>query len=126
LGLDGTLNAFCGLSQDIAAFELYLDTAADFLMAHPDSARLLPPGDEARIGAGLSRNQALREIVSAQMLARWRGGVPDAASPETPHTDPTHPRHTRAWTAGQFHRSQPWRAIRSRDVRLAQPRAAIA
>ena len=88
LGLNGTFNAFRVLAQDVAGFEDYLDRATDVLMAHADSARLLAQGDEGHIGAGLDRRAALREIVAAQMMGRWRNGVFYAASPDTPHPDP--------------------------------------
>ncbi|MGB3247185.1 MAG: hypothetical protein WBB25_21840 [Sulfitobacter sp.] len=88
LGMNGTFNAFRVLAQDAAAFERYLDTAARELMAHPDGERLLPAGDEEKIGRGLNRTQALREIVAAQMCGRWRNGVPLALSPDTPNPDP--------------------------------------
>lgn len=88
LGLNGSFNAFRVLQQDAAGFERYLDKAAQTLLAHKDVDELLAPGDEGRIGKGLTRAQALREIVAAQMCGRWRNGVPYASSPETPFPDP--------------------------------------
>ncbi|WP_407180123.1 Dyp-type peroxidase [Bradyrhizobium sp. STM 3562] len=89
LGLNGTFNAFRVLEQDVAGFEDYLTVSAKYLLSHPQVDELLPPGDEAKIGAGLSREGALREIVAAQMCGRWRNGVPLALSPDTPeHPEP--------------------------------------
>ena len=88
LGMNGSFNAFRVLSQNAKGFEDYLSEAADFLLGHKDVDHLLPPGDEAKIGKGLDRRGALREIVAAQFLGRWRNGVPYAASPDTPNPDP--------------------------------------
>ncbi|MBY0583175.1 MAG: hypothetical protein K2P68_09705 [Sphingomonas sp.] len=88
LGRNGTFNAFRILAQDVAGFEAYLDSAATVLLREPLADELLPPGQEARIGAGFSRHQALREIVAAKMCGRWRNGVPLALSPDTPNPDP--------------------------------------
>ncbi|MEQ6202779.1 hypothetical protein ABMC88_06955 [Sulfitobacter sp. HNIBRBA2951] len=88
LGLNGSFNAFRVLSQDAAGFERYLDTAAQTLLAHKDVNRLLPKGAEDKIGKDMTRAQALREVIAAQMCGRWRNGVPYALSPDTPHPDP--------------------------------------
>ncbi len=89
LGLNGTFNAFRVLEQDVVGFETYLTVSAKYLLSHPQVDQLLPPGAEATIGAGLSREGALREIVAAQMCGRWRNGVPLALSPDTPeHPEP--------------------------------------
>lgn len=88
LGKNGTFNAFRILAQDVEGFEIYLSEAADVLMAHPDGDKLLPDGDEGRIGKGLDRHGALREIVAAQMCGRWRAsGNPYESSPDTPFPD---------------------------------------
>jgi deferrochelatase/peroxidase EfeB len=84
LGLNGTFNAFRVLQQDAAGFEAYLDKAAEELHAHPNADQLLVPGEERRIGEGLDRLGALREIVAAQMCGRWRNGVPVHSSPDWP------------------------------------------
>jgi deferrochelatase/peroxidase EfeB len=84
LGHNGTFNAFRVLKQDVVGFEAYLDQAATELLAHPDVDELLAPGAEAKIGAGLSRHAALREVVAANLCGRWRNGVPLALSPDTP------------------------------------------
>ena len=84
LGHNGTFNAFRVLKQDVAGFEKYLDQAASDLLKHPRVDELLPPGDEAKIGAGLSRPAALREIVAANLCGRWRDGTPLALSADAP------------------------------------------
>ena len=88
LGLNGTFNAFRVLAQDTAGFEAYLDRAAKELLTNPQVDRLLAPGEEHRIGIGLNRFDALREIVAAQMCGRWRNGAPVASSPDSPWPDP--------------------------------------
>ena len=84
LGHNGTFNAFRVLKQDVAGFEMYLDQAASTLLKHPQVDELLPPGAEERIGKGLSRHAALREIVAANLCGRWRDGTPLALSAEAP------------------------------------------
>jgi deferrochelatase/peroxidase EfeB len=84
LGYNGTFNAFRVLRQDVAGFENYLDQAASDLLKHPRVDELLPPGDEEKIGKGLSRHAALREIVAANLCGRWRDGTPLALSADTP------------------------------------------
>lgn len=88
LGLNGCFNAFRVLAQDAKGFEEYLTQTAEWLSDHPKGKILLPPGQEARIGPGLDRVGALREIVAAQMMGRWRNGVPLELSPDTPQPDP--------------------------------------
>lgn len=82
IGENGTFSAFRILAQDVTAFEAWLDTAADWLDSHKDVKRLLAPGEEALIGEGFDRRGALREIVAAQMMGRWRNGVPVETSPD--------------------------------------------
>jgi deferrochelatase/peroxidase EfeB len=84
LGHNGTFNAFRVLEQDVAGFEKYLDQAASDLLKHPRVDELLPPGAEAKIGGGLSRPAALREIVAANLCGRWRDGTPLALSADAP------------------------------------------
>jgi len=84
LGHNGTFNAFRVLKQDVAGFEKYLDQAASDLLKHPRVDELLPPGDEEKIGKGLSRCAALHEIVAANLCGRWRDGTPLALSAEAP------------------------------------------
>ncbi|MEA2793397.1 MAG: hypothetical protein QOI87_777 [Bradyrhizobium sp.] len=85
VGHNGSFNAFRVLAQDVAGFEAYLDMAATELLGHPNVDDVLPPGAEAKIGHGLSRHAALREVVAANMCGRWRNGVPLALYPDTPH-----------------------------------------
>ena len=92
LGRNGTFNAFRVLAQDVVGFEAYLTEAAKYLLGQDGVEELLPPGGEARIGTGLSREAALREIVAAQMCGRWRNGVPLALSPDTPDPEPPLPK----------------------------------
>mgnify|MGYP003624274110 CR=1 FL=1 len=89
LGLDGSFNAFRSLAQDAAGFEAYLSHAAKELLDHPHVDQLLAPGDEHRIGKGLDRCGALREIVAAQMCGRWRNGVSVEVSPDAQLPYPT-------------------------------------
>ncbi|UWQ90368.1 hypothetical protein K3727_16510 [Rhodobacteraceae bacterium M382] len=82
LGFNGAFNAFRILAQDAQGFETYLDKAADMLLTHPRAKDLVVPGTEDRIGAGLDRHGALREVVAAQMCGRWRNGMPYETSPD--------------------------------------------
>ena len=70
------------LSQDAKGFNEYLTKAANELKDHREVNLLLAPGGEARIGEGLDRVGALREVVAAQMCGRWRNGIPYGASPD--------------------------------------------
>lgn len=88
LGLYGSFNAFRVLEQDVFTFERYLDKAAKELLGHPKVDVLLPPGTEARIGKNMTRFEALREVVAAQMCGRWRNGAPLATSPDFPRPTP--------------------------------------
>jgi len=91
LGRNGTFNAFRVLKQDVAGFEAYLDTAAQYLLSQANVDELLPLGAEA-IGKGLSPRAALREVVAANMCGRLRrNGTPLALSPDTPN--PSHAVH---------------------------------
>jgi deferrochelatase/peroxidase EfeB len=85
VGHNGSFNAFRVLAQDVTGFKAYLDTAATYLLGHPNVDDLLPPGAEVKIGHRLSRHAALREVVAANMCGRWRNGVPLALSPDTDH-----------------------------------------
>lgn len=84
LGRNGAFNAFRILAQDVAAFESYLDTAADELLAHRLSTELLPEGGEKHFGGQATRHTAMREIIAAKMCGRWFNGVPLASSPDFP------------------------------------------
>lgn len=82
LGFNGTFNAFRVLSQDVMAFETYLDDTATQLMDHPKRDQLVDPDHLDRIGPGLDMHGALREVVAAQLCGRWRNGVPYELSPD--------------------------------------------
>lgn len=73
LGFNGAFNAFRVLEQDVLAFERFLDRAAEQLLGNPSAAGLVPPGN-----APLA---AMRELVAAKLLGRWRNGTPLALSP---------------------------------------------
>lgn len=88
LGMNGSFNAFRVLAQDVAGFEAYLSTAADDLLGHPKVNELLAPGAEAKIGGGLTRHAAMREVVAANICGRWRNGVPLSLSPDTDDPNP--------------------------------------
>ena len=88
LGCDGSFNAFRVLKQDVAAFETYLDHAAEEVSGHRHVHHLLAPGDEVNIGKDLTYKQALREIVAAQMCGRWRNGRSVETSPDAQLPDP--------------------------------------
>ncbi len=81
LGHNGTFNAFRILQQDVFAFEDFLTNSADLLLKHPQTTALLPLGSESLIGAGMTRQAALREVVAAKVMGRWRNGVPLEMSP---------------------------------------------
>ena len=98
LGFNGTFNAFRILAQDAAGFEAFLDRAAGELIEHPDVDELLAPGDERKVGDGMDRFAALREVVAAQMCGRWRNGVPYGTSPDAQLPDPMLPDNTGALT----------------------------
>lgn len=83
-GGNGAYNAFRILEQHVQLFEDYLDDAAAQLEAHPLVDEVLPPGDEAGFGEGVSRHAALREVVAAKLCGRWRTGVPLSLSPSSP------------------------------------------
>jgi deferrochelatase/peroxidase EfeB len=90
LGFNGTFNAFRVLAQEAAGFEAFLDSTAKELLAHPEVDKLLAPGGEHRISEGMKRDltrfEALREIVAAQLCGRWRDdhGAPVALAPDAP------------------------------------------
>lgn len=118
LGRNGSFNAFRVLEQDCAGFEAWLDAAALQIEDSPHSYELLPEGGEARIGPGLDRHAALREIVASRMCGRWRNGVPVETSPDTPHpaskvslTDYTYTDDTRCPFGAHVRRANPRGAI---------------
>ena len=88
LGNNGTFNAFRVLEQRVEEFEAFLSDAATTLLDHPEAEALLPLGEEDRWGPGTSRHDAMREVVAAKVLGRWRNGVPLEVSPTTAFPDP--------------------------------------
>ena len=88
LGFNGSFNAFRVLEQRVTEFEDFLSEAATRILADPLVDQLLPPGSELRWQPPVSRHDALREMVAAKMLGRWRNGVPLELSPITPTPDP--------------------------------------
>ena len=87
LGHNGTFNAFRILEQQVQEFEDFLTGAAEELMGRPEATELLPPGEESRWGAGTTRLEAMREVVAAKIMGRWRNGVPLELSPTTAFPD---------------------------------------
>jgi deferrochelatase/peroxidase EfeB len=88
LGHNGSFNAFRVLEQQVEAFEDFLTACADALMKNPVAETLLPAGAEAQWDPPMTRHAALREMVAAKMLGRWRNGVPLALSPTSPSPQP--------------------------------------
>lgn len=88
LGYNGSFNAFRVLEQQVAEFEDFLTARADELLRNPLNEKLLPPGAESQWDPPMTRRDALREVIAAKMLGRWRNGVPLALSPTTPTPTP--------------------------------------
>ena len=89
LGFNGAFNAYRVLEQDVAGFEAFLDRAADEVLRGPAAEELLPPGSESHVGgAGATRRAAMREVVAAKVMGRWRNGTPLAVSPMHPSPQP--------------------------------------
>ena len=88
LGNNGAFNAFRILAQDTAAFETFLDDAADAVFRDRFAEELLPLGAEAAITPNGTRRDAMREIVAAKLCGRWRDGTPLELSPLNPSPKP--------------------------------------
>ena len=88
LGLDGSFNAFRVLEQRVEEFESFLTDSADVILANPLADEVLPPGVEATWDPPVTRHEAMRELVAAKILGRWRNGVPLMLSPTTPTPNP--------------------------------------
>jgi deferrochelatase/peroxidase EfeB len=88
LGFNGSFNAFRVLEQRVVEFEEFLSEAADTIMSDPLGEELLPLGTENPWQPPVSRREALREMVAAKILGRWRSGVPLELSPLSPTPDP--------------------------------------
>jgi deferrochelatase/peroxidase EfeB len=88
LGMHGCFNAFRVLEQRVGDYEQFLTDQAEKLLAHPAADELLPPGAELTWDPPLSRHHAMREVIGAKMLGRWRNGVPVVLSPTSPTPQP--------------------------------------
>jgi deferrochelatase/peroxidase EfeB len=88
LGQNGAFNAFRVLEQRVVAFETFLTTSAETILASPLADVVLPVGIEREWDPPMSRLDALRELVAAKVLGRWRNGVPLALSPHSPTPTP--------------------------------------
>ena len=88
LGHNGAFNAFRVLEQRVVAFEDFLTRSAEELLASPLVDEILPAGIERTWEPPMSRADALRELVAAKVLGRWRNGVPLALSPHSPTPTP--------------------------------------
>lgn len=88
LGMNGSFDAFRVLAQDVRAFEDFLDRSAEQIERHPGAPALVVDADVARWG---SARAALRELVAAKLLGRWRNGVPLERSPHTASPHPAIP-----------------------------------
>ena len=92
LGFNGAFNAYRVLEQDVAGFEAFLDRAADEVLRSPAADELLPPGSESDVGGGgATRHAAMREVVAAKLMGRWRNGTPLAVSPAHTSSQPGAP-----------------------------------
>ena len=89
LGFNGAFSAYRVLEQDVVGFEAFLDRAAEEVLRSPAAEELLPPGSEAHVGGvGATRHAAMREVVAAKLMGRWRNGTPLAVSPAQPLSRP--------------------------------------
>ena len=88
LGLNGSFNAFRVLEQQVEAFEDFLTECANALIANPLSEALLPQGAETGWNPPMTRHAALRELMAAKIIGRWRNGAPLELSPTTPTPNP--------------------------------------
>ena len=88
VGFNGAFSAFRVLEQRVAEFEDFLTEAAATVLAHPLADALLPAGIEQHWDPPMSRPDAMRELIAAKILGRWRNGLPLVLSPTTPTPDP--------------------------------------
>jgi len=114
LGFNGSFNAFRVLRQEVVAFEEFLDRSADYLINHPKVDLLLPKDADKHVGDGLTRWEALREVVAAQMCGRWRNGTPYTLSPNAQYpkkpvsrTDYNYDRNSRCPVGAHMRRVNP-------------------
>jgi Dyp-type peroxidase family len=87
LGFNGSFSAFRVLEQQVDEFERFLSASADLMMNNPLAYQSLPPKAEDSWDPPVSRHRALRELVAAKILGRWRNGVPLVFSPTSPTPD---------------------------------------
>ncbi|WP_076999644.1 hypothetical protein [Variovorax sp. KK3] len=88
LGFNGAFNAFRVLEQDVSAFENFLDRAAAQLLASPLADGMLAANSASDAADASQRLAAMREVVAAKLLGRWRNGTPLALSPSDPTPTP--------------------------------------
>ncbi len=88
VGHNGCFSAFRVLEQQVEAFEQFLDDQADRLLAARTDVHLLPADVEHAWDPPVTRRQAVREVLAAKLLGRWRNGVPLVRSPTTPTPQP--------------------------------------
>jgi hypothetical protein len=88
LGFNGAFNAFRVLEQDVVAFEAFLDDAAHRLLDSALCAELLPARWSNHQPGAPECFAAMREVVAAKLMGRWRNGVPLALSPRDPDPYP--------------------------------------
>jgi deferrochelatase/peroxidase EfeB len=88
VGFNSSFSAFRVLEQRVQEFEDFLTEAASTILTDPVADELLPPRAEQGWNPPMSRHEAMRELVAAKILGRWRNGLPLAISPTTPTPDP--------------------------------------
>ena len=81
LGFNGAFSAYRVLEQDVAAFESFLDRAAEELLHSSAAGELLPAWNGDRLAA-------MREVVAAKVCGRWRDGTPMTLSPQSATPNP--------------------------------------
>jgi deferrochelatase/peroxidase EfeB len=84
LGFNGSFNAFRVLEQQVGEFEDFLSQSAALIKDNGMANMVLPPDVEKTWVPPTSRFEAMRELVAAKILGRWRTGVPLALSPYSP------------------------------------------
>jgi Dyp-type peroxidase family len=84
LGFNGSFNAFRVLEQQVDAFETFLTTAADTILSTQFADAVLPLGIEETWVEPRTRHDAMRELVAAKIMGRWRNGAPLTLFPDGP------------------------------------------
>lgn len=85
LGFNGSFNAFRVLEQQVDEFEKFLTRSAQAISKSGLAHKMLPPDVEKTWSPPMSRPEAMRELVAAKILGRWRTGVPLDLSPTSPN-----------------------------------------